>query len=416
MNIIVITIDKGDKMSAVVIKLKQTSLAVCLIILMILWQGYGLYQGRNKGVPMSTYFYTKVISNVIPGTMIQDDSSQTNIVGKILYALTEINLTDYRTFIEKNIPLIGQQAALENDESYNTLIGFSKNKTKQEKLDDYFDQKDELKITQFEIPIDLGKAVTLEQLKDDKYVTTRLINFDSNLNYENQAMKQINTLKLVEKQFKINTGTGGPKVLIFHTHPHERFADEEPSGGGVMDVGEHLKEILETQYGIETLHSTTRVKKTPENAAKDDYGRMQIEISKILEENPSIEVAIDVHRDGGTGTEKFLTTVNGKPTAKLMLVNGFRQIQKQGKLTPLKNLPNPYVEDNMALALQIQLKAIEKYPGFYRKTLVKPYRYNLHMRPMSLLLEIGNENNIKEEALNTIEVFAELLMEVIEKD
>ena len=229
-------------------------------------------------------------------------------------------------------------------------------------------------------------------------------------------MDQIDTLKLAQKQFKISTATGGPKVLIFHTHPHERFADEEPNGGGVVDLGEYLAQILETQYGVETLHCTSRFEKTPQNATKDDYGRMQVEIKKIIKENPSIEVAIDIHRDGIGGDQKFLTTVNGKPTAKLMFVNGFTQIQKDGKLVPIKSLPNPYLEENMALSLQMQLKAMERYPGFIRKTLVKPYRYSLHMRPMSLLLEVGNENNLKHEALNTMDVVAELLMEVIEKD
>lgn len=397
-------------MSTMVMKFKKTnSLAIVLILIISLWQGYSIYQ---------VGFYTKVIGNVMPGTMVQEQDDDMTLLNKVFYGLTQIDFGDYRTFIEKNVPLIKQQVALGNNDMYNTLIGFSKfkNKTNSQTNEDYFDQKDELQVTKFEGPIELGKALTLEQLKDDTYVTSKLINFDANLNHKNQAMDQIDTMKFLEKKFKIDTSTGGPKVLIFHTHPHERFADEEPSGGGVMDVGAYLKEVLETQYGVETLHSRTRIEKTPENAAKDDYGRMQTEVSRILEENPSIEVAIDVHRDAATGGEKFLTSVNGKPTAKLMFVNGFRQVQKQGKLTPIESLPNPYVEDNMALAFQMQLKAIEKYPGFTRKTLVKPYRYNLHMRPMSLLLEIGNDNNIKEEALNTVEVFAELLMSVIEKD
>ncbi len=397
-------------MNTVVMKFKQiNSLAIILIIIISLWQGYSIYQGG---------FYTKVIGSVIPATISPERNSTNNLLNKVIFELTQIDPGDYVTLIEKNIPLIKQQVVFGNNETFNTIFGFTKsdNRGNSQRSEDYFDQKDELRIAKFENPLNLGKEVTLEQLKDNGYVTSKLINFDANLNYKNQAMEQINAVKFSKKGFKINTDTAGPKVIIFHTHPHERFADEEPSGQGVADVGAHLKEVLETQYGVETLHWTNQIVKTPENAGKDDYGKMQVEISKVLDDNPSIEIAIDIHRDGATGDEKFLSSVNGKPTAKLMFVNGFCQVQKQGQLTPITSLPNPYVEDNMALALQLQLKAIEKYPGFTRKTLVKPYRYNLHMRPMSLLLEIGNEHNIKEEALNTIEVFAELLMEVIEKD
>lgn len=396
-------------MDIMMMKHKTNSLAIGLIITLSLWQGYSIYQAG---------FYTKVIGNVIPGSLIHEQNNETNTFNKIFYELTQIDITDYKTIIVKNIPSMQQQVVLGNNDMYNTLTGFEKfkNNGDSEIKEDYFDQNDELRITQFEDYIKLGESVTLDQLKDDSYVTTKLINFDANLNHENQAMNQINPVKLLEKKFKIDTKTSGPKVIIFHTHPQERFSDEEPSGGGVVDVGSYLKKILESQYGVETLHCTNKVEKTPENAAKDDYGRMQQEITKILKENPSIEVAIDIHRDGVGGNQKFSANINGKSAAKLMFVNGFRQVQKQGKLTPIESLPNPYVEDNMALALQIQLQAMEKYPGLMRKTLVKPYRYNLHMRPMSLLLEIGNEHNIKEEALNTIEVFAELLMEVIEKD
>ncbi|HHX61833.1 MAG TPA: hypothetical protein GX707_14185 [Epulopiscium sp.] len=406
-------------MSTMVIKLKKTnSLAIFLMVIIILWQGYGLYQGKLMGINMNTYLYTQFISNVIPGTITQEHNKQINILNRFFYGLTDIDLGSYRTLIERNIPLIKNEMLIGSKEDYNTLTGFNKANSQNESAinEDYFDPKDELFITNFEDTINVGKAVTMEQLKNDSYITSKLINFDANLNFENQAMKQIDSIKMAQKRFIINTTTGGPKVLIFHTHPHERFAGEEPSGGGVVDVGAYLKEILETQYGVETLHSTDKFKKTEDYATKDDYSRMEVGIAKILKDNPSIEVAIDIHRDGVDGDKGFTTTVNGKQTAKLMFVNGFCQVQQQGKLTPLDSLPNPYVEDNMALALQMQLKAIEKYPGFTRKTLVKPYRYNLHMRPMSILIEIGNESNTKEEALNTMEVFAELLMEVIEKD
>lgn len=402
-------------MSTIVIKLKKSNyLAIVLFIVMILWQGYGLYQSKIIGVNLNTYISTKVISNVIPGAIVTPPQKQESLLNKFVYGSTEIDLGNYRTFIERNIPLLKNQVVIGSSEEYNTLKGF---KAKTAKVDeDYFDPSDELFITNVQQPIELGKTVTKEQLQQDSFVTSKLINFEANLNHKGQAMKQVDTMAFIEKRFSIDTSTKGPKILIFHTHPHERFADEEPGGGGVVDVGAYLTKILETQYGVETMHCTSRFEATAENAKKDDYGRMQIEIKKILAANPSIEVTIDIHRDGIGSDKKFLTTINGKQTAQLMFVNGFTQVQKNGVLTPIKSLPNPYVADNMAIALQMQLKAMEKYPGFMRKTLVKPYRYSLHMKPKAFLLEVGNQNNEKQEALNTMEIFAELLMDVIEKD
>ena len=348
------------------------------------------------------------------GVRVNKPEGEVNIVSKLIHGLTEVDINNKRTLIEKNITFLNRDMILASGDDYGMLKGLKGDSAPVD--EDYFDPKDEIKISDFQNFLESNETIDISKLESDSYVTSKLINFDANLNYKNQAMKKIDIPSLYKKEFKIDNKVQGPKVLIFHTHPKERFAGEEPSGGGVVDLGNYLKEILETQYGVETMHCTSRFEKTAENSKKDDYGRMQIEVKKILEENPSIEIAIDIHRDGVGGSNKFLTNIEGKDTARLMFVNGFCHVQKNGQLTPIESLPNPYVEDNMALALQMQLRAMEKYPGFIRKTLVKPYRYSLHMKPMSMLIEVGNENNTKEEALNTMEIVAELLMEVIKKD
>lgn len=402
-------------MSETVMKLKNTNyLAIALLLLVTIWQGFKLYESQIIGEDLNTYIYGKVIYKVIPGVRVNKPEGEVNIVSKLIHGLTEVDINNKRTLIEKNITFLNRDMILASGDDYGMLKGLKGDSAPVD--EDYFDPKDEIKISDFQNFLESNETIDISKLESDSYVTSKLINFDANLNYKNQAMKKIDIPSLYKKEFKIDNKVQGPKVLIFHTHPKERFAGEEPSGGGVVDLGNYLKEILETQYGVETMHCTSRFEKTAENSKKDDYGRMQIEVKKILEENPSIEIAIDIHRDGVGGSNKFLTNIEGKDTARLMFVNGFCHVQKNGQLTPIESLPNPYVEDNMALALQMQLRAMEKYPGFIRKTLVKPYRYSLHMKPMSMLIEVGNENNTKEEALNTMEIVAELLMEVIKKD
>ena len=410
----------GDTMVTMVLKLKKTNyLAILLMIIIVLWQGYGIYQGTMMGLNMDQYIYSKVIANVMPGAVLPKQPGEVGGFNKTFNFLTDIDITHYKTFIERNIPLIKYMALLSGHETSQGIMGsYYKTKEKSEKDRDYFAQDDELIVLPFEQNIVTDKLVSLEQLADDSYVLQKLVNFDANLNYENQAMNILNIPQLSQQKFKIDTKTDGPQVLILHTHSMERFAGEEPGSQGILDLGAYLKEILETQYGISALHCTSSFDVVDNRTERTgSYERMEPEISQIIKDNPSIQLVIDLHRDGiDNSTEKFLTNVNGESTAKIMFVNGFCQVQQNGILTPVTRLPNPYVEDNMALSLQLQLRANELYPGLMRKTLVKPYRYSLHMKPMSLLVEVGNQNNTKEEALNTMKALGEILMDVIEKD
>lgn len=407
-------------MSTVEVKIKKIhSLAIIFIISAILWQGVGLYDSRVKGINIRQYFYTKIISNVIPSAVLpEQEDDALNGLNKVLYLLTDINPSHYKSFIEKNIPLVPYTAMLDNPGDNKGLVGFSKLKKKEElKEEDYFDQSEELAVKPYEQHLVVDANVTQDQLADDSYVLQKLINFDANLNHENQAMNILDIPKLAQKEFRLDRSVGGPQVLILHTHSMERFVGEEPGSQGVVDLGRYLKETLESQYGVSVLHCTSSFDVVDNRTERTgSYERMEPVIGKIIQDNPSIQLVMDIHRDGILTTDKFLTDVNGKSTAKMMFVNGFCQVQQNGVLTPIDRLPNPYVEDNMAFSLKLQLRANELYPGFMRKTLVKPYRYSLHMRPMSLLIEVGNQNNIKEEALNTMEVLAEILFDVIEKD
>ena len=128
-------------------------------------------------------------------------------------------------------------------------------------------------------------------------------------------------------------------------------------------------------------------------------------VTGILQQNPSIEVVLDLHRDGVDESVHMVTEVNGKPTAKIMFFNGMSQTPEG----PIEYLPNPYKEDNLAFSLQMQLNAAAYFPGFTRNIYLKGLRYNLHLRPRSSLIEAGAQTNTYEEARNAMEPLAELL-------
>ena len=83
------------------------------------------------------------------------------------------------------------------------------------------------------------------------------------------------------------------------------------------------------------------------------------------------------------------------------------------KRQPIDYLYNPYIQENLAFSFQMQLAAEKKYPGFTRNIYLKGQRYNLHLRPRSLLIEAGTQLNTVEEERNAMEPLAQLLHEVL---
>lgn len=231
---------------------------------------------------------------------------------------------------------------------------------------------------------------------------------------------EIDPEKFLNMDFSLDTKEDGPKVLIFHTHSHEAYADSDMSLGfdeGVEGVGEYLKQILEEDYGIETMHCTQSFDYVDSKmTVTGAYERMEPVIEQILKDNPSIEVAIDIHRDGIDDTTHLVTNIDGKQTAQIMFFNGLCQIYENDQLVPTEGLENPYLEQNLAFSFNMKYVADEMYSGLARKNYLNAYRYSLNMLPKSLLVEVGAQNNTKEEARNAMVPLAKILATVLNKN
>lgn len=225
--------------------------------------------------------------------------------------------------------------------------------------------------------------------------------------------------EFIAKDMTLDMSTEGPKILIFHTHSTEGFKDSDMSkdmNEGIWGAGERLKNVLEQKYGIEVLHDTGRYDIVDGKAQiTGAYERMEPYVRKILEENPSIELVIDLHRDGVNDDVHLATDINGKKCAKIMFFNGMCRLYDNGVLTTLNNLENPNLSDNLALSFKLQLSANTLYPGLCRKIYLNAYRYSLHMKPKSLLIELGAQTNTKEEIYNSVDLLADILASVILK-
>lgn len=257
-------------------------------------------------------------------------------------------------------------------------------------------------------------AEELEKLKDFSYLKSKYYIIDSRTTLLSADIDAEQALGL---DFSIEKTAKEPKILIFHTHSHEGFADSDMSKGlseGIWGAGEELKRILEETYGIGVLHDDGQYDVVDgKGQITGAYERMEPQIRKILAEHPSIEVCIDLHRDGVGDNTRLVTNVNGKPCAQVMFFNGLCRLNKNGTAQAISGLENPYLKENLAFSLQMKTAADALYPNFSRKIYLNAYRFSLHMLPRSTLIEVGAQTNTKAEVWNAMEPLAKVLASVL---
>lgn len=198
-----------------------------------------------------------------------------------------------------------------------------------------------------------------------------------------------------------------PQILIYHTHSQEEYADyhQGNSRATVITVGDYLTELLEKK-GYRVIHDTSVYDLKNGTLDRSKAYNYALEgVTGILQKYPSIQVVLDVHRDGVAETTHLVSEVNGKQTASIMFFNGTSETPDG----PIEYLPNPYRSENLAFSFQMKLCAEALYPGFTRNIYLKGLRYNQHLRPRSALIEVGAQTNTCEEALNAMEPLSELL-------
>ena len=54
-------------------------------------------------------------------------------------------------------------------------------------------------------------------------------------------------------------------------------------------------------------------------------------VEKVLEENPSVEVVIDLHRDGIDEDRRLVTEINGKDTAQILFIMALATRMTRGR-------------------------------------------------------------------------------------
>lgn len=245
-----------------------------------------------------------------------------------------------------------------------------------------------------------------EKLNDFDYLIQNFYQVDSTTTITGE---QLNADALLGKDLRLSHDASTPQILIYHTHSQEGYVDSVPgdSATSVVGVGDYLTQILTEQYGMNVIHHKGEYDVEDRDHA---YSRAAPALEQLLAEYPTVEVVIDLHRDGVAEGTRLVTNLNGTEMAQIMFFNGLSRTTSTGDIDYLYN---PYIADNLAMSFQMQLKAAEYYPGFTRRIYLKGYRYNMHYCPKTMLIEVGAQTNTVQEAMNAMVPLADILNKVL---
>ena len=253
-----------------------------------------------------------------------------------------------------------------------------------------------------------GGMYQLAQLQDYDFLIKHFYTVHSSTTARREEM---DAAVLTGMDLSMKKDPSVPQILIYHTHSQETYADYAAGNkkATVVELGNRLTALLE-EKGYQVLHDTTSYDMAAGKLDRNHAYNYALDgIMGILQKYPSIQVVLDLHRDGVKESLHMVRTVNGKATAPIMFFNGMSQTP-EGEIEYLKN---PYKTENLAFSLQMQLLAEEEYPDLTRKIFLKGLRYNLHMRPRSALIEVGAQTNTLEEAMYSGQMLGRGLVKVL---
>ena len=232
--------------------------------------------------------------------------------------------------------------------------------------------------------------------------------------FKNSAGVEINARKLITRPLQWDLTGEKPTVLILHTHTTESYTrsmgeDYKESAAfrtlneayNMISVGDHLAQILEAG-GVTVIHDR-ELHDYPSYNCSYNHARKAIE--RCLKENPSICLVLDLHRDASDDLNNQMrtkATVEGRASAQIMFVVG----------TDETGLKHPNWEDNLALALKMQVQMERNAPGICRKINLRAQRFNQDKSSGTLLVEVGAAGNTHAEALTAVEVLAKTILDL----
>ena len=235
--------------------------------------------------------------------------------------------------------------------------------------------------------------------------------------YNGVKIKNESKYKLTEEDLKPDIDFKNKEdIVIYHTHTCESYTKTEKytykSSGNfrttdlnysVARVGEELKKYLD-KYDFNVIHNKTYHDYPKYNGS---YTRSLETIEKILKTSKA-SLVIDLHRDALGSNSKYAPSVkiNGEEAAQLMFVIG----------TDGGGLKHDKWKKNLKLAIKIQKKANEMYPGLFKPIIVRNSRYNQHVSEGACIIEVGATGNTLEQCLVSMKYLSSVIFEVMKEE
>ena len=258
--------------------------------------------------------------------------------------------------------------------------------------------------------IELAKTGLATEIILDKNLEANYTNTNGKVQVKNRTGYDI-TEDLMKADYSLDNNKD---ILLFHTHTCESYTpsqDYEYQMTGnyrttdlnysVAKVGDELENQLK-EYGFNIIHDKTY---HDYPSYSGSYDRSYATVTNILERNPGVQAAFDIHRDAvGNGDDYGPTVKIGDETvAQLMFVIG----------TDASGLIHPNWRQNFKFAVKIQEKANQMYPGLFRPINLSTSRYNQQISSGAVIIEVGATANKLEECIGSMKYLAKVISEVM---
>ena len=231
----------------------------------------------------------------------------------------------------------------------------------------------------------------------------------------NETKYALNSASLMNSEKAV---VSKPKVLIVHTHATESYQPDEKynfrksendrntdNNYNMVGVGDILADEL-SKCGIDAVHIRTQHDYPQYN---NSYSRSCASVESVLKKNPDISIVIDLHRDAimlKDGTKaKLVTKIDGEAVAQVMLVVGTDEL----------GLKHDNWRTNLKFAVQLQNELLKISPSFPRPINLRTSRFNGHLAPGAVIIEVGAAGNSYSEAAASAKYIAKALSEYINK-
>ena len=217
--------------------------------------------------------------------------------------------------------------------------------------------------------------------------------------------------ELLEAPLDWDLTAEAPTVLILHTHTTESYTKngenyEETSDFrtlseeyNMVSIGDRVAQLLKAA-GIGVIHDRQLHDYPSYNGS---YVHARASTEEILKANPSIRLILDLHRDALEKNGSQLgpvAAIEGNSAAQMMLVVG----------TNVSRQAHKNWEENLSLALKLQVQLERLYPGIMRPVNLRQQRFNQDLSPGALIVEVGAAGNTRAEALAAARALAEAII------